>query len=377
MIFPGSTLGMLGGGQLGRMFTIAARTLGYRVVVLDPDRFSPAGSIADRHLCADYHDEDSLQQLSAECAAITTEFENVPADVLDHLARFCTVRPAANAVRTTQDRIHEKSFFQEHRLPTNRFAIVQEKADLEKGFALTGPAILKRGRFGYDGKAQFRVVSLAEAVEAFERMGSPPCVLEEILDFSCEVSVVVARSASGTIRTYPTAENIHVNGILDTTIIPARVPEGISVRAQQIAVAVAEKLSYTGVLAVEMFVMPDDRVLINEIAPRPHNSGHYTIDACVTDQFEQQVRILAGFEPGETTLLSPAVMKNILGDHYGDHSPDWSPVLQKPNAKLHLYGKQEARKGRKMGHFTVLDRDVHAALTDAEALIMRLARVTK
>jgi 5-(carboxyamino)imidazole ribonucleotide synthase len=370
MILPGATLGMLGGGQLGRMFTIAARTMGYRVVVLDPDPQSPAGSIADLHLKADYHDENALDVLSRQCEAITTEFENVPADVLEFLAASCYVRPGADAVRITQDRIHEKNFLVRHGLPTNRFAVIHNVSDISNGAALTGlPSILKRSRLGYDGKGQLHVDSVPEAIDAFHAMGDVPCVLEEKLDFQCEISVVLARSITGQCLTYPAGENIHVNGILDTTIVPARVSKTHAEHAKDIAVAVAEKLDYHGVLAVEMFGMPDGRILINEIAPRPHNSGHYTLDACVTDQFEQQVRILTGFEPGSTDLLSPVVMKNILGDQWGDSHPRWEKLLHYPNAKLHLYGKTAARPGRKMGHVNILDRDVERALRVGDMIL--------
>lgn len=376
MILPGATLGMLGGGQLGRMFTIAARTLGYRVVVLDPDPQSPAGTIADLHLKADYHDEKSLDTMSRQCEAITTEFENVPADVLEFLATSCYVRPGADAVRITQDRIQEKKFLLENGLPTNRFAVIRKESDLTTGIETTKlPAILKRSRLGYDGKGQFRIASLQEAVDAFHAMGDVPCALEEKLDFQFEISVVLTRSVTGSCLTYPPGENIHVNGILDTTIVPARVPEESAERSREIAVAVAEKLQYQGVLAVEMFGMPDGRILINEIAPRPHNSGHYTLDACITDQFEQQVRILAGFEPGSTDLLSPVVMKNILGDHWGDSHPRWERLLNYPNAKLHLYGKIGARPGRKMGHLNVLDSDVERALLVGHAILADLMPV--
>lgn len=373
MILPGATLGMLGGGQLGRMFTVAARTMGYHVIVLDPDPKSPAGKIADKHLCTDYHDRQALNEMSASCAAITTEFENVPADTLEMLSKTCFVRPSANAVAVTQDRINEKNFLRTHQIPTNSFAPVHNENDLHEAFQKIGsPAILKRSRLGYDGKGQWRVTSLNQALDAFKAMNSVACVLEEMLDFQTEVSVVLARSVSGAIATYQTGENIHVNGILDTTIVPARVTADISERAQSIAKRIAEELNYHGVLAVEMFVMRDGRVLVNEIAPRPHNSGHYTLDACVTDQFEQQVRTLCGLEPGDTRLLSPVVMINMLGDVWGNSQPQWEKLFHHPQIKLHLYGKTEARPGRKMGHFNVLAENTKDALFIAREVFDQL-----
>lgn len=373
MILPGATLGMLGGGQLGRMFTVAARTMGYRVIVLDPDLKSPAGKIADKHLCADYHDHQALNEMSASCAAITTEFENVPADTLEILSKTCFVRPSANAVAVTQDRINEKNFLFARQIPTNRFAVIENENGIREAFQKIGsPAILKRSRLGYDGKGQWRVTSLDQAMDAFNAMGKVACVLEELLEFQTEISVVLARSVGGSISTYPTGENIHVNGILDTTIVPARVSTEISDRAQSIAKRVAEELNYNGVLAVEMFVMPEGRVLVNEVAPRPHNSGHYTLDACVTDQFEQQVRTLCGLEPGDTRLLSPVVMINLLGDVWGNSQPQWEELLHHPQIKLHLYGKTEARPGRKMGHYNVLSDHTDNALALAREVFERL-----
>ena len=363
MILPGATLGMLGGGQLGRMFTVAARTMGYRVIVLDPDPHSPAGRIADRHLNANFLDGGALHELSSGCVAITTEFENVPSDTLDILAKTCFVRPSSNALSITQDRINEKIFLQTHGIPTNRFVPVSTEEEITSAFKLIGsPAILKRSRLGYDGKGQWKASSAAEALAAFRNMDSAPCVLEELLRFKCEISVVLARDVHGQIASYPTAENIHTNSILDTTIVPARVTPTISSKAQKIAHTIAEKLNYHGVLAVEMFVMKDGRVLVNEIAPRPHNSGHYTLDACVTNQFEQQVRTLCGLPPGDTRLLSPVVMINLLGDIWGKTQPAWEKLFEHPNVKLHLYGKSVPRPGRKMGHYNVLDKNITKAL---------------
>ncbi|HMM46765.1 MAG TPA: 5-(carboxyamino)imidazole ribonucleotide synthase [Thiobacillaceae bacterium] len=367
-ILPGATLGILGGGQLGRMFTVAARTMGYKVMVLDPDPTSPAGRVADIHLQAEYTDHAALGQLGAACAAVTTEFENVPAASLIELAGLSRMSPGASCVAIAQDRSHEKSWLAENGFATAPFALVQSEADLDAGLAATGtPALLKIGRFGYDGKGQARVGNLAEARAAFRKFGGQPCVLESVVKLDCEISVVLARSDAGECVPFPIAENRHENGILDLSIVPARVTERIAAEARDIARAVADRLGYVGVMAVEFFVV-DGRLLVNEIAPRPHNSGHYTLDACVTDQFEQQVRATAGLPLGDTRLLSPAVMVNILGDRWRHGDPDWRTLLAHPGVKLHLYGKEAARPGRKMGHFNVLNAELPAALALAERL---------
>ena len=367
-ILPGATLGILGGGQLGRMFTIAARTMGYRVMVLDPDAASPAGQMADAHLQADYADHEALKRLGEACAAVTTEFENVPAASLIELANHCRVSPGADAVAIVQDRSHEKSWLAQNGFATAPFALVYSEGDLDAGIADVGaPALLKVARFGYDGKGQARVNTREEARAAFREFDGQPCVLEGFVKLEREVSVVLARSDAGECALFPVAENRHENGILDVSIVPARVPESLAHRACEMARDVADKLGYVGVMAVEFFVA-DGRLMVNEIAPRPHNSGHYTLDACVTDQFEQQVRALCGLPLGDTRLLSPVAMVNILGDRWQGGGPHWNTLLAYPNIKLHLYGKQTARPGRKMGHFNVLDADAGAALQLAEQM---------
>jgi 5-(carboxyamino)imidazole ribonucleotide synthase len=367
-ILPGATLGILGGGQLGRMFTIAARTMGYKVMVLDPDFASPAGQMADVHLQADYTDHGALRQLAGACAAVTTEFENVPAASLIELAEHCRVSPGADCVAIAQDRSHEKSWLASNGFATAPFALVYNERDLDAALADTGtPAILKVARFGYDGKGQARVNTLAEARAAFAEFGGQPCVLEGFVKLEREVSVVLARSDSGECALFPVAENRHEHGILDVSIVPARVPEALAQAAREMARGISDKLGYVGVMAVEFFVV-DGKLMVNEIAPRPHNSGHYTLDACVTDQFEQQVRALCGLPLGDTRLLSPVVMVNILGDRWTNGGPHWDTLLAHPGVKLHLYGKEAARPGRKMGHFNVLDADVDAALALAERM---------
>jgi 5-(carboxyamino)imidazole ribonucleotide synthase len=365
MIFPDAMLGMLGGGQLGRMFTLAAHGMGYRVTVLDPDPLSPAGAIADVHLKAAYQDREALQQLADTCAAVTTEFENVPAQSLRWLASHCAVRPAGEAVAVAQDRIREKAFFLACDLGVAPYAVIESEADLACADAALYPGILKRARFGYDGKGQARVADAAEARKAFHEMGDEPCVLEQRIPLKCEISAVVARGADGAASSFPVAENRHRMGILDVSVIPARVAPALARRAAQWALKIAEKLDYCGVLAVEFFVTGDDALLVNEMAPRPHNSGHFTIDACATSQFEQQVRTLCGLPLGDARLLSPVVMVNLLGEAWQHGQPPWERVLELPQAKLHLYGKHEARPGRKMGHYTVLDQSADAALEKA------------
>jgi 5-(carboxyamino)imidazole ribonucleotide synthase len=352
-------LGMLGGGQLGRFFVIAAHEMGYKVTVLDPDKNSPAGRIADVHLCAAYDDVKALQQLAGTCAAVTTEFENVPAATMEYLAKTCIVRPDAQAVAIAQNRVMEKNFIREAGLPVAPFVVVRSAEDIpEEGVY---PGILKVARFGYDGKGQVRVANPEEARAAFDKLGRETCVLEQMLSLDYEVSVILGRDATGNIAAFPTAENSHLNGILDISIAPARAPETLHEEAHQLAMHVAEQLDYVGVLGVEFFVS-DGKLLVNEIAPRPHNSGHYTIDGCVTNQFEQQVRILAGLPLGDARMHSYAVMVNILGDVWGKGEPAWDKILAYPDLKLHLYGKHEARPGRKMGHFTVLGKNVETVV---------------
>ena len=356
-ILPPDMLGMLGGGQLGRFFVIAAHELGYRVTVLDPDQNSPAGSIADIHLCAAYDDPAALETLANTCRAITTEFENVPAATMEYLAQHCIVRPSAQAVAIAQNRIKEKDFISEIGLPVAPYAVIESAADLPADEAGIYPAILKVARFGYDGKGQARVANAEEAKVALAAFGAEPCVLEKMLTLDYEVSVILARDAEGSISAFPTAENSHLHGILDISIVPARAPAALHDAAHQMAMHIAQRLEYIGVLAVEFFVS-DGHLLVNEIAPRPHNSGHYTIDACTTSQFEQQVRALTGLPLGDPRMHSYAAMVNILGDVWQNGDPAWDKILAHTELKLHLYGKREARKGRKMGHFTVLGRDV-------------------
>ena len=369
VINPPAMLGMLGGGQLGRFFVIAAHEMGYQVTVLDPDKNSPAGKIADVHLCAHYDDAAALKQMAETCQAVTTEFENVPAATLEQLAKTTTVRPSAQSVAIAQNRVLEKNFIKDAGLPVAPFVVIKQASDLPVDSDAIYPAILKVARFGYDGKGQARVKNQAEALAAFDAFKQEVCVLEHMLPLDLEVSVVLARDAQGNIAAFPTAENSHLNGILDVSIAPARCSEVVKANAQELAKKLAKELNYVGVLGVEFFVV-GTRLIVNEIAPRPHNSGHYTIDACVTNQFEQQVRVTAGLPLGDAHLHSDAVMVNILGDSWvNDKEPDWQKAFAHPNLKLHLYGKHEPRKARKMGHFTVIGKDKEAVLN-----VARIAR---
>ena len=363
MISPGEWLGLLGGGQLGRMFTMAAQSMGYKVLVLDPGSDSPAGSVADAHIQADYTDAAALAEMGARCAAATTEFENVPAESLLQLSEHCVVSPAASSVAVAQDRIREKLFLRDHGFATAPFVVIRSEADLsapEVNSLL--PGILKVSRFGYDGKGQVRVRAASELAEAFETLQAEPCVLERQVTLHKELSVVVARGFDDAVVTFPVSENEHANGILDLSIVPARVAPDVATEARQQAIDLANKLNYRGVLCVEYFVLADGRLLVNEIAPRPHNSGHYTIDACVTSQFEQQVRVMCSLPLGDTSMHRPAVMLNLLGDLWANGQPRWESVLRRRGAKLHLYGKSEPRPGRKMGHVTVLAQQTEVAL---------------
>jgi 5-(carboxyamino)imidazole ribonucleotide synthase len=373
VILPEATLGVLGGGQLGRMFTVAARTMGYKVIVLDPDPLSPAAALANEHLQKEYTDPQALSYLATQCAAVTTEFENVPVAALRTLEAQCLVRPGAKAVEYAQDRIKEKTFIRDCGLGTAPFQPIHSAAELDAALTQVKlPAILKTAALGYDGKGQRSVADAAQAHAAFVELGNKPCVLEERVDLQMELSVLLARSSQGEIAVYPPAENIHVNSILDTSIVPARTSSEIIGRATSMARTLVDKLDYCGLLAVEFFLTKDQQLLINEIAPRPHNSGHYTLDACVTNQFEQQVRMLCGLPPGDTRLLSPVVMINLLGDLWQGGDPAWDKLFAYPNAKLHLYGKHAARPGRKMGHYNVLAQDVEQALASAQGIFKAL-----
>ncbi|CAM5205935.1 N5-carboxyaminoimidazole ribonucleotide synthase OS=Castellaniella defragrans OX=75697 GN=purK PE=3 SV=1 [Castellaniella defragrans] len=371
---PGAWLGMLGGGQLGRMFCHAAQAMGYHVAVLDPSEVSPAGMVADLHIRAAYDDPAALDQLARRCVAVSTEFENVPADSLRRLSRQCVTAPSGDCVAVAQDRLDEKAFIRKAGVPVAPHAAVLEAADLQACDAALFPGILKTARLGYDGKGQVRVAGREEALRAFESLKGVPCVLEALQPLDYEISVMVARDQSGEAVTYPPSRNRHRDGILAVSLVDGSVPEAAGRQARDYALRIAETLDYRGVLGVEFFVLQDGRVIANEMAPRPHNSGHYTQDACLVSQFEQQARILAGLPLGVADVLRPAAMMNLLGDLWFDaqgtqREPDWAGVLSVPGTRLHLYAKAGARPGRKMGHVNLL-------ADSAEELRARIARVS-
>jgi 5-(carboxyamino)imidazole ribonucleotide synthase len=371
VILPGSTLGVLGGGQLGRMFTVAARNMGYRVIVMDPDTMSGAGQIADEHIQCSYTDEAALEKMANLCDTITLEFENIPSASVRFLADRTTVYPVVESLEIAQNRDLEKQFAQKAGLQPVPYHAVQSEADLRPAADAIGfPAILKSNTLGYDGKGQYPVNDYDALCEAFDLAGRVECVLEKRVSIACEISSIVARNADCQIQCFPVAENQHRNGILHMSIVPARIDTAIAQQATEYASLLADAMQYVGILAVEFFVTTDGELYFNEMAPRPHNSGHYTKDACVTSQFEQQVRMICGLPPGDTRLLSPVVMVNMLGDLW---EPDWQAILQHDNIKLHLYGKSEARPGRKMGHFNVLAETVEDALETAEQVFNQLA----
>ena len=363
MILPPATLGVLGGGQLGRYFVMAARELGYRVMVLDPDTHSTAGLIADEHLAAAYDDQDTLDRMAKSCAAVTTEFESVPANTLAYLAQFIPVRPGAEAVAICQDRGVEKDFLKKHGFPHVPYADIRSEDDVENAPGSLFPGILKAARCGYDGKGQVRVTDREAALAALRQFKVERCVLEQQMALDYEMSVMLARDQTGQVNCFPVAENCHRNGVLDYSVVPPRdTSVDLMNKAREIAASIAAKMGYIGTLGVEFFVAGGE-LHVNEMAPRPHNSGHYTLDACVTNQFEQQVRALCGLPLGNVSTHSAAVMVNLLGNLWypnGSHhslEPSWHKLLSVPNLKLHLYGKHHARPGRKMGHFTVLGED--------------------
>ena len=364
-----TTLGVLGGGQLGRMFVHAAQVHGFRVVVLEPDAASPAGAAADQHLRAPYTDDAALAMLAAACSAVTTEFENVPAHALRSLKATCAVSPPADAVEICQHRAREKQLFAAAGVPCAPHALVDSHAAAQaSGLAALLPGILKTASLGYDGKGQATVSTLAELAAAFTSLGGVPCVLEKRLALAHEISVIVARSEDGQCVHLPVQQNLHHHGILAVTQVPAPdVPAATAAQAIALASRLAETLHYVGVLCVEFFVLADGSLVANEMAPRPHNSGHYSIDACDVSQFDLQVRTLAGLPLVPPRQHSAAVMLNLLGDLWQApgtaraRTPDWPAVLALPGTRLHLYGKTEPRAGRKMGHLTITAADAGAA----------------
>jgi 5-(carboxyamino)imidazole ribonucleotide synthase len=374
-ILPHSTIGVLGSGQLGRMFAIAARKMGYRVHTLSPDTDTPTGQVADVEIVAEYDDLDAVAQFAKEVHVVTFEFENVSAAAAETAARYAPVRPAGRVLHTTQHRLREKTFLKTHGFPHAGFSPVSSPDELRAALNTTAvPAMLKSAGFGYDGKGQFKITNSDQVQQAWEtaigqaRNGqgdtnSPAAVLESFIPFEKEVSVVAARSLTGEFAHWGVIENHHVNGILDVSLAPARVPVTVAKGAVDIARGILEALDVIGVLCVEFFLTRDGKLLVNELAPRPHNSGHLTFDASVTSQFEQQLRAVCGLPLGDTRLFRPAAMAQLLGDLWMDCDtpPQWHNALRDPDVKLHLYGKAEPRRGRKMGHLTAVADTVEEA----------------
>lgn len=374
-IRPGAALGVLGSGQLGRMFALAARRMGYGVQVFSPEPDSPAGQVADHEWVAAYDDIEAVRRFARAVRGATFEFENVPAASAAAAAALTVVRPAGQVLHTTQDRLREKSFLSGAGLPVAPFAAVRSDIELESALGRLGlPAVLKTAGFGYDGKGQRLLRAVSDSRRAWRELGGQPCVLEAFVEFEREVSIVAARGHDGEFQAFPLFENQHRGHVLDVSSVPAQVEPALARTAEDLARQVCEQLELVGVLCVEFFVGPGERLLINELAPRPHNSGHLTIEACVTSQFEQQVRALCGLPLGAPDLLRPAAMANLMGELWSAGEPDWASACAWPGVKLHLYGKAEARPGRKMGHLTALAataEEARARVLAARAALLR------
>ncbi len=361
-VLPGATLGVLGSGQLGRMFAIAARRMGYRVHVLSPESDTPTGQVADHEVSAAYTDFDAVSAFARQVSAVTFEFENVPLETVRAVERFAPVRPAGSVLHTTQNRLREKSFLRNAGFPTTPFAAVRTGSDLDTLPPGLFPGILKTAAWGYDGKGQTRVESREELRRLWTtHFQGQEAILEQRVDFVLELSVVGARGRDGATACYGPIENQHRDHILDLSLCPARIDPAVAEDALTLADAILTQLDVVGVLCLELFLTRDGRLLVNELAPRPHNSGHLTIDAHVTCQFEQQVRAMCGLPLGSAKLLRPAAMANLLGDAWSNGTPDWAAALSDPAVKLHLYGKRDAKRGRKMGHLTATGETIGIA----------------
>ncbi|GMV41183.1 MAG: N5-carboxyaminoimidazole ribonucleotide synthase [Myxococcales bacterium] len=362
IIEPGGAIGVLGGGQLGRMFAIAARRMGYRVHTLSPDLDTPTGQVSDVEVRAAYDDLDAVAEFARKVQVVTFEFENVPAATAEECARHAPVRPAGVVLNTTQNRAREKRFLADNGFPVTRWAVIATEEDVDPACAAVGfPAVLKTAAWGYDGKGQARVSSKEAVLGAWQAHGEQQMVLEALVDFELELSVVAARSLDGSYADYGLIENHHQRHILDVSVAPARVPDSVRRRALQIARGVLETLDVVGVLCIELFLTRGGELLVNELAPRPHNSGHLTFDACVSSQFEQQLRAICGLPLGSMELLRPAAMANLLGELWDTGTPDWAAACRHPEIKLHLYGKARPHRGRKMGHLVAFGSDADTA----------------
>ncbi len=362
-ILPGATIGVLGSGQLGRMFALAARELGYRIIIYSPDNDSPAGQIGDKEYSCAYDDLDKIREFARQVKVVTFEFENVPSASTGAAAEFAPVRPAGHVLHVTQNRLREKTFLETNGFPVTPFRRVNSLADLEGAARDLGlPAVLKTADFGYDGKGQVKITAADQLESAWKALKGAEGIYEAFVSFEKEISVVAARTTKGEFAAFPVFENTHANHILDVTFAPAAIDPKLAREAAELASGILEKLDVVGLLTVEMFVTTDGRILVNELAPRTHNSGHLTIDACATSQFEQQVRAVCGLPLGSTELYQPAAMANLLGHLWEKGEPNWAAALEDPQVKLHLYGKSQARVGRKMGHLTATGRTTEEAV---------------
>jgi 5-(carboxyamino)imidazole ribonucleotide synthase len=378
-ILPGQTIGMLGGGQLGRMFAIAARRMGYRVHAMDPTPDCPTGQVADLELNAPYDDLDAARQFALGVDVVTFEFENVPAQTLSTITDLRPVHPSPHVLDTCRHRLHEKSFLSSNGFPCAPYRPVHDPHKLasavrELGGEMGLPTILKSADYGYDGKGQVTIDATTDLQSAWKSMGRPVGVVEAFVDFEKEISVIVARTAGGQISCFVPFENQHRRHILDITTCPADIDPSVATRAMALATGIANKLAVVGVIAVEMFLRAGGELIVNELAPRPHNSGHLTFDACITSQFEQQLRAICNLPLGDPTLIRPAAMANLLGDIWSEGEPDWAAALSHPGVKLHLYGKSRPESGRKMGHLTAMADSPAAARSLVLAARDALAR---
>jgi 5-(carboxyamino)imidazole ribonucleotide synthase len=374
-ILPNSNIGVFGSGQLGRMFAIEARKMGYRVHTFSPESDTPTGQVADIETPAPYDDLDAVRKFAAAVDVVTFEFENVPSATVEAAAEFVEVHPAGSILHTTQNRLREKTFLSENGFPVTPFRHIRLVDDLYRGVEQRGvPAVLKTAGFGYDGKGQRKLTAIGEVEAAFAALNGQDAVLEGFVDFEKELSVVCARGGDGGFVHYGVIENDHANHILDVSFAPADVDESVAAEAVEITRSIAETLSYVGTLCVEFFLTRTGGLLVNELAPRPHNSGHLTFGACVTSQFEQQLRAVCGLSLGSTEFYRPAAMANLLGDLWDSGEPDWPSAISDERVKLHLYGKLSPRSGRKMGHLTAMastPAEAVAAVRDARSRLIR------
>ena len=374
-ILPGATLGVMGSGQLGRMFAIAARRMGYRVHTFSPDSDTPTGQVADVETAGAYDDEAAVREFARSVAVLTFEFENVPSRTVEWAAEHCPVRPSGKVLHICQHRLREKEFLAGAGIPVAPFRKIESAAQLAAAAAEIGlPGVLKTAAFGYDGKGQRKLKTGDDLAEAWRPFEGQPAVLEKFITFEREISVIVARGLDGSVTTWPVCENEHANHILDVTLCPARLPAPVAERAAELARKIAFALDLVGVLAVEMFLMHDGGIVVNELAPRPHNSGHFSFDASITSQFEQQVRAVCGLPLGSTESLRPAAMANLLGDVWANGEPNWIAAAKFPDVKIHLYGKAAAKPGRKMGHLVAFGTTVEEAAATVRAARAALSR---